>query len=102
MLYRLPKKYFQLVKIDRLNRYLTKIFVFLIAPDYALARRNKETFLDLLRNQTSNPIFDSTNLKLLPMVIRNPRPKDYLGERETYEELCRQDESKVKDRFHEK
>ena len=102
MLYRLQKKYFQLVKIDRLNRYLTKIFVLLIAPDHARARSNREYYLDLLRNQTSNANFDSTNLKLLPMVIKNQRPKDHLEDREVYEELCRQDESKVKDHFHEK
>ena len=102
MLYRSPKKYFQSVKIDRMNRYLTKIFVFLIAPDHAAARNNKEYYIDLLRNQTSDPNFDSTNLKLLPMVIKNQRPTDYLGEGEVYEELCRQDEPKVKDHFHEK
>jgi hypothetical protein len=31
--------------------------------------------------------------------IKNQRPKDYLEEREAYEQLCRQNGSNVKDNF---
>jgi hypothetical protein len=46
---------------------------------------------------------DSLDLKLIPTMkkiddvnIKNQRPKDYLEEREIYEELCRQNGSKVR------
>ena len=50
--------------------------------------------------------FDSSELKLIPTIkkidnvnIKNQRPKDYLEERETYEQLCRQNGSNVKERI---
>jgi hypothetical protein len=85
---------------------LNKIFCLSIAPEHARAKGNKEYYLDLLRNRTSNADFNSSDLKLLPTMIKNEnlsiknqRPKDYLEEREVYEQLCRQNGSNVNDKF---
>jgi hypothetical protein len=78
-----------------------------IAPEHARALANKEYYLELLRNRTSNANFESSDLKLLPITIKNEnlsiknqRPRDYLEERESYEQLCRQNGSNVKDKIH--
>ncbi len=65
--------------------------------------------MDLLRNKISTDNVNSSDLKLIPTIIKNEktniknqRPKDYLEERETYEQLCRQNGSKVNENFNEK
>ncbi len=79
---------------------------FCIAPNHARANGNKEYYLGLLRNKTLNNSFESSDLKLLPTIIKNEniniknqRPKDYLQEREAYEQLCRQNGSNVNKNF---
>ncbi|UJR35641.1 hypothetical protein I4U23_028391 [Adineta vaga] len=73
-----------------------------IAPEHVRAQNNKQYYLDLLRNRTltngdkSDDLNSIPNLKKLDNVnIKNQRPKDYLEERENYEHLCRQTESKL-------
>ena len=58
--------------------------------------------MDLLRNRTSGLV----DVKIIPTIknintldIKNQRPQDYLEEREAYEQLCRQNSSRVKENF---
>jgi hypothetical protein len=60
--------------------------------------------MDLLRNRTLNS--DSSDLKLIPTIkniqnvdIKNQRPRDYLEERESYEQLCRKNTTRVKEKI---
>ena len=81
--------------------------LFLAAPDHVRAINNKIYYEDLLRNRTialeqEKIDLSSGVIKLLPnakktdaIKIKNPRPSDYLEEREVYEQLCRQNGSKV-------
>ena len=68
-----------------------------IAPEHTRALNNKEYYIDLLRQKTpksdGGPIVNVKKVDLSN--IKNQRPKDYLEEREQYEKLCRQTESKV-------
>ncbi|CAF4694094.1 unnamed protein product [Rotaria sp. Silwood1] len=73
-----------------------------IAPDHIRARNNKAYYEDLLRNKTLSGDLDSSDLKSILTVkkldnvqIKNQRPRDYLEEREIYEQLCRQNGSKM-------
>lgn len=59
--------------------------------------------MDLLRAKLSNGNAENSDLKIVPAMIKNEnvkiknqRPKDYLEEREAYEQLCRQTEAKVR------
>lgn len=63
--------------------------------------------MELIRNRTLSGNTENADLKLVPKMIntdklniKNQRPRDYLEEREAYEQLCRQTESKVKKNFH--
>ncbi|CAF0905886.1 unnamed protein product [Adineta ricciae] len=68
-----------------------------IAPEHTRALNNKEYYVDLLRKKTSKTDGSSiVNVKKVDLSnIKNQRPTDYLEEREQYEKLCRQTESKL-------
>lgn len=65
--------------------------------------------MELLRTKTASGNTESSELKNVRTVmkkdslkIKNQRPKDYLEEREAYEQLCRQTEGNVKANFNAK
>ena len=77
--------------------------MFSLAPEHPRAHSNREYYMDLLRARAPNGSAENSDLTIVPAVIKNEnlkinnqRPKDYLDEREAYEQLCRQTEAKVK------
>ncbi|CAF1572864.1 unnamed protein product, partial [Adineta steineri] len=71
-------------------------------PDHVRARNNKDHYEELIRNKRLTAGDDAPTLDLFPAMdkldkidIKNQRPQDYLEERERYEQLCRQNESKL-------
>ena len=83
------------------------LWVFLlVAPEHNRAKNNREYYMELLRNRTLTSNTENSDLKLIPVVIKNEnlniknqRPKDYLEEREVYEQLCRETDPKVKNKL---
>lgn len=77
------------------------------APDHSRALSNKAYYEELIEKQGGNkrngdgdsirkdPKPINLKKKVEEMKITNQRPKDYLEERELYEQMCRQNGSKV-------
>ncbi|CAF0759590.1 unnamed protein product [Rotaria sordida] len=73
-----------------------------IAPDHVRAGSNKIYYEDLIQKKILNGNSDSSDFKSTPTIkkmdninIKNQRPRDYLDEREKYEQLCRQNGSSI-------